>query len=111
MMALPAEAKSLLPDVSLSDSEQMEKIDRLWDKMVSLYQSEDAALQAVKQTQIVLSPLFASPELMQDSYDGLVSAMGNEADAMEILKKHPAVMQHGQTGRLVWATAGRHTFL
>tara|TARA_B110001452_G_scaffold109399_1_gene90778 strand:+ start:4010 stop:4555 length:546 start_codon:yes stop_codon:yes gene_type:complete len=94
-MALPAEAKTLLPEASLSNSETMDKIDKLWDKMVSLYKSEDAAMQAVKQTQIVLSPIFVSPDLMQDSYDGLLSAMGSEADAMEILKKHPAVLTCG----------------
>ena len=96
LMAMPADAKSLLPEASVSDSAQMEKIDKLWDKLVSLYGSDDSAMQAVKQTQIVLSPVFVSPDLMQDSYDGLLSAMGgNAADAMEILKLHPAVLTCG----------------
>ena len=41
-----------------------------------LYQSDDAALQALRQNSQILLPVYSSPTLLQDSYDGLLAAMG-----------------------------------
>ena len=44
-----------------------------------LYQSDDAALRALRQNSQILLPIYSSPTLMQDSYDGLLAAMGQRA--------------------------------
>ena len=55
-----------------------------------VYQSDDAALQALRQNSQILQPVYSNPELVKESYDGLLAAMGNQADALEIMKQNPA---------------------
>ena len=60
-----------------------------------VYQSDDAALQALRQNSQILQPVYSNPELVKESYDGMLAAMGNQADALEIMKQNPAVLTCG----------------
>ena len=60
-----------------------------------VYQSDNAALQALRQNSQILQPVYSNPELVKESYDGLLAAMGNQADALEIMKQNPAVLTCG----------------
>ena len=53
------------------------------------------ALQALRQNSQILQPVYSNPELVKESYDGLLAAMGNQADALEIMKQNPAVLTCG----------------
>ena len=96
MMALPTEVvESYVAESTAADATQMALVDKLWEKLKRLYKSEDAALQAVRQNSQVLMPIYVTPELLQESYDGLLSAMGSEADALDIMSQNPAVLTCG----------------
>ena len=52
-----------------------------------------AAAQQVRGT--ILCPLYSSPKVLRDSYEALVSNIGEE-EAAEILRKNPAVLTCGE---------------
>jgi hypothetical protein len=94
-MALPAAATEFVPESIAGDPAQMKQVEELYKTTVRLYKSEEAALTALRQNSQILLPIYATPKLLQDSYAGLLSAMGNEADALEIMRQNPAVLTCG----------------
>ena len=89
-MALPASVMEFVPESVASDAGQMQQVEETWKVISRVYQSDDAALQALRQNSQILQPVYSNPELVKESYDGLLAAMGNEADALEIMKQNPA---------------------
>ena len=75
-------------------SRNPEGIEILWNKLVDLYGSQDLALQAVRQNALVIAPLYSTPELLDESYDSLVTNIGKE-EVIEIMCKNPAVLTCG----------------
>ena len=94
-MALPASVAELVPENVAADAAQMQQVEVLWTTIQKLYKNEETALQALRRNSQILLPIYATPTLMQDSYDGLITAMGNEADALEIMMQNPAVLTCG----------------
>eukprot|EP00966_Prymnesium_polylepis_P001568 36299-Prymnesium_polylepis.1 len=69
--------------------------ERNWDKLVELYASDELALAACRQNAMILSSMFANPELLEESYEALVLAMGGSNEAREIMLKNPSVLTCG----------------
>lgn len=70
-------------------------VEGLWDALVELYGSEELAITAAKQVRgDVICPLFASPDLLRESYEALVDNLG-ETEAREIMAKHPSILTCG----------------
>jgi len=68
----------------------------LWTQLVKAYGDEDLALRAAQQNPTVLNALYTSPpSLIASSKRALVTAMGSEADAVDVMCKNPAVLQCG----------------
>ena len=57
-------------------------VEDLWEGLIGVYESEDAAASAAKQVRgSILCPLYASPTLLQESKAALVEVLGEDAGA------------------------------
>lgn len=66
-----------------------------WKVIIDLYGSEEEAVAAVRRNAMILAPMYASPSTLKESFDALLTAMGNEEEAMEIMRMNPAVLTCG----------------
>lgn len=88
-----------VPDVPFASSYKPAEISALWGALKSCYGNEAAARAAVEQNDQVLCPVYASPALLKQSYQALVTLVGKQ-EALEIMAKNPAVLTCGAPGLL-----------
>jgi len=93
VMKLP---QSVSDAVSWGDSTYPEvEVEALWAAVVECYGDEELALKGVSQVRgQVICPIFASPTLIRESYEALVSNIGEE-EAKTIMIKNPCVLTCG----------------
>ena len=77
-----------------SDVQQQIK-QALWKALREIYGSEESALAAVRQNSAVMSPIYATPDLLRRSALLLRQLLG-EAEAETVLRDNPAVLTCGE---------------
>lgn len=77
-----------------SDVHQQTK-QALWKALREIYGSEESALAAVRQNSAVMSPIYATPDLLRRSALLLRQLLG-EAEAETVLRDNPAVLTCGE---------------
>ena len=92
---LLAKIGSNVPDVPFAASYKSSEIAALWNALKQCYGAEDLARQAVAQNNQVLCPLYASPELLKQTFAALVKIMGSKDAAREVMLLNPAVLTCG----------------
>lgn len=92
-MKLPPEVATEISDFAALY--KANDIEALWKAVRECYGSEEAALQAVRQNNAVLSPVYATPALLRRSALLLKQLLGEE-DAAKVLRDNPAVLTCGE---------------
>ena len=67
----------------------------LWKALREIYGSEESALAAVRQNSAVMSPIYATPDLLRRSALLLRQLLG-EAEAETVFRDNPAVLTCGE---------------
>ena len=77
------------------------EINALWAQVKSCYGTEVRAIEAVSRQPFLLNPTYTwPPPLLSRSKEALVEVLGSEAEALEVMRKNPAVLQCGAPGLL-----------
>ena len=72
-------------------------VEDLWEALIDAYESEPLANAACKQTRgTILCPIYCSPGLIANSKNALISVLGSEADAAEVMGMNPAILTCGE---------------
>ena len=93
IMKLPAEvsAATKWQEGTYAESE----VEALWDQLVDIYGSEEAASDAAQQVRgDVICPLFCTPQLLKESNEALIDVLG-PVEAKDIISQSPAVLTCG----------------
>ena len=86
-----------VPEVPFASAYKSSDISALWNTLKKCYGDDELARRAVEQNNQVLCPLYASPNLLTQSKEALVAIVGS-SEALEIMKKNPAVLTCGAQG-------------
>ena len=96
----PREVLELLDD-KFSKAYDPVEINALWAQVKTCYGTEARAIEAVTRQPFLLNPTYTwPPPLLVRSKEALVEVLGSEEEALEVMRKNPAVLQCGAPGLL-----------
>mgnify|MGYP007078124269 CR=1 FL=1 len=82
----------------LDDGEEQttKQVASLWTALIACYGTSELALQAARQNPSILKPAYySSATVIADSRSALIEVMGDEAAALHVMVKNPAILQCG----------------